>query len=465
MNQKQRNYLKIGGILGMAITSGLTAKFLVDENKAVPKPNIVLLLVDDMRWNSMGCAGNTVVQTPAIDRLAEEGVRFANARVTSAICMVSRASILTGQYMSRHGIDRFLTPLSNEALEKTYPAILKKAGYFTGYIGKYGVDNIIEGQFDFFTEYEGKHWIYDDKGDSVHVTKKNCSDALDFLQERPAESPFCLTVGFFAVHAEDNHPDQYRYQPESELLFQNTTIPVPETATEEFKDLLPPFIASEENEGRRRWHWRFDTPERYQRYMKAYYRMLAEVDQTIGILIEELKKQGAYENTVIIFMGDNGYFHGEHLLADKWYPYEESIRIPLIVIDPRIPLDKKGSVNNELVLNIDIAPGIIAAAGENAPPEMQGSDFSILYNGKKPKWRRDFYYEHPEVIDSSRIPASEAIVSGDAKYIWWPAYQCDEFFDLEKDPLEKQNRIADPNYQEIISDMKQRFQVMKSAAK
>ena len=465
MNQKQRSYSIFGGILGLAIASGLAAKYMVDKNNHTPKPNIILFLVDDLRWNSMGCAGNTVVQTPAIDILSSEGVRFTNARVTSAICMVSRASILTGQYMSRHGIDRFLLPLSDEAIENTYPALLKKAGYYTGYVGKYGVGNIKEGQFDFSEEYEGKHWIHDGKGDSIHVTKKNCKDALEFLQHRPSESPFCLSVGFFAVHAEDSHPDQYRYQPESEALFQNITIPVPETATEEFKDLLPPFIASEENEGRRRWHWRFDTPERYQHYMKAYYRMLAEVDQSVGILVEELKKQGVYENTVIIFMGDNGYFHGEHLLADKWYPYEESIRIPLIVVDPRIPNNKKGSINNELVLNIDVAPGIISAADATAPPEMQGSDFSMLYRDKNPVWRRDFYYEHPEVIDSTRIPSSEALVSKDAKYIFWPSYRFEEFFDLEKDPLEKQNLIANPNYQDKISDMKQRFLVLKSAAK
>jgi len=468
MNNEGKPYcefLKLGGFIGMAFASSVTAQDAVKGNRDVNRPNIVLLLVDDLRWNSLGCAGNPVVLTPNVDRLARDGVRFTQACVTSAICMVSRASILTGQYMSRHGIDRFLKTIPDEALEMTYPAILHRNGYYTGYVGKYGVGNIREGQFDFSTEYEGRHWFPEGNGDSVHVTQKNLRDALGFLKQRPAGRPFYLTVGFFATHAEDGHPDQYRYQPQSAKLFNDITIPVPETGAPEYLKLLPFFIASEENEGRRRWHWRFDNPEKYQRYMKAYYRLLYEVDQAVGSIITELKNQGAYNNTLIIFMGDNGYFHGEHQLADKWYPYKESIRIPLVVVDPRIPDKQRGTTSNALVLNIDIAPAMLGSAGIPVPAEMQGQDFGVLYEKRHPKWRTDFFYEHPVVLDEKRIPASEAVIAKNTKYIWWPSYRYEEYYDLKKDPCEVHNCMGDPGYRHKILRMKKRFAQVKSYAK
>ena len=463
--QSRRDFLKTGSLAGMAVATGAGVWRSAFQNREKPM-NILFLLADDLRWNSLGCAGNDIVKTPEIDKLAKDGIRFDNARVTTSICMVSRASLLTGQHMSRHGIDRFLTPLSDKAIESTYPAILRKSGYHTGYVGKYGVDRIKEGQFDFYREYEGLHWMTDENGNTVHVTQKNLNDALDFLKQRPVEKPFCLTVGFFATHAEDNNLDQYCYQPGSEELFRDTIIPIPETSSVEYLKKLPPFISSEENEGRRRWHWRFDTPEKYQRYMKAYYRMLAEVDQVVGELVASLKKEGVYENTLILFMGDNGYFQSEHQLADKWYPYEESLRVPLVVHDPRLPAGKRGQVSDEYVLNIDIAPFILAAAGRKVPGGMQGKDFSALYDQKgKTDWRQDFYYAHPVVIDKKRIPASEAIIARDSKYILWPDYNYEEFFDLEKDSKEKANRISDPSYAQKIGTLKERFNILKESAK
>jgi arylsulfatase A-like enzyme len=380
--------------------------------------------------------------------------------------MVSRATILTGQYMSRHHITTFGVQLPGSARAETYPAVLRKAGYYTGYIGKYGVGSIEKDQFDYSIEYEGKHWLPDGLRDSIHVTAKNERDALYFLKNRPKDKPFLLSVGFFAPHAEDEHPDQYRYQSSSETYYRDVTIPSPATATETAFKALPSFIGSEENEGRVRWHKRFDTPEKYQAYMKAYYRMVTEVDQAIGNIIAELKTQGVYENTLIIVMGDNGYFQSEHQLADKWYPYEESIRVPLIVHDPRLPLSKRNTSNNEFVLNIDLAPTIIAAAGEPVPSVMQGSDFSTLYLDKsETAWRQDFYYEHPTIFKSSFIPSSEALVTHSRKYIFWPEFQYEEYFNLKKDPCEEHNKIRNKEDQKTIQMMKKRFAELKESAK
>lgn len=461
MNDKMSMFFKIAKPLCLGVGFFMLSPII----QAAGKMNVVFLLADDLRWNSLGCMGNPIVITPNIDQLSREGIRFNNACVTTAICMVSRATILSGQYMSRHQVTQFGVQLPEKALEETYPAILRKAGYWTGYVGKYGVGKIKENQFDYSVEYEGKHWLPEGKGDSVHVTAKNEKDALVFLKNRPKEKPFLLSVGFFAPHAEDRHPDQYRYQPESEKYYQNDLIPVPKTATEEALKALPPFISSEKNEGRNRWHWRFDSPEKYQRYMKAYYRMVTEVDLSIGKIIAELKAQGVYENTLIIFMGDNGYFQSEHELADKWYPYEESIRVPLIVCDPRLPASKRNTSNDEFVLNIDIAPTIIAATGTPIPSAIQGRDFSVLYlNPKSPKWRQDFYYEHPVVNNKTFIPSSEALVTHHNKYIYWPDYQYEEYFDLKSDPYEEHNSITIKKDQPAIRALKKRFKELKKEA-
>ncbi len=465
---KENSFLfsKSAGILFLGGVSMLSNSCR-QQNKGSddPKLNVVFLLADDLRWNSLGCMGNSMLHTENIDALARTGVRFTNACVTTSISMVSRATCLTGQYMSRHKIREFGLPLSEEAFSQTYPAILREAGYWTGFVGKYGVGAIRNGDFDYSKSYEQKHWFPEGNGDSIHVTEKNSRDALEFLRNRPKEKPFSLSVSFFATHAQDNHPDQYRYQPESEKYYRDDIIPVPETASDTFFYSLPPFLATDANEGRIRWHWRFDTPEKYQKYMKAYYRMLTELDQVVGRIVEELKNQGVYENTLIIFMGDNGYFHGEHGLADKWYPYQESIRVPLIVHDPRLSSKNGNIVNDEFVLNIDIAPTIVAAAGQPVPEAMQGEDFSRLYlSAKKEAWRQDFYYEHPFVTNEKRIPSSEALVTHTDKYIWWPFYKYEEYFDLVMDPFEKHNGINDPENSARIREMKIRFAELKGMA-
>ena len=435
----------------------------IPENK---KLNVLFLLADDLRWNSLGCMGNSMLKTQNIDQLSREGVRFTNACVTTSICMVSRATLFTGQYMSRHGITSFGKAITEQAFTETYPAILKNAGYWTGYVGKYGVGKIRDKDFDYQVEYEAKHWQPDGNGDSIQITAKNQRDALTFLNSRPKEKPFCLTVGFFACHAQDNHPDQYLYQPQSEIYYKDDIIPIPKTATEKHLKALPSFLSDEENEGRIRWHWRFDTAEKYQRYMKAYYRMLTEMDLAIGQIINELKKQGVYDNTLIIFMGDNGYFHGEHGLADKWYPYQEALKVPLIVHDPRITHGKRNSTNDEFVLNIDIAPTIIAAVGKKIPEAMQGSDISPLYLAKKKKtWRKEFFYEHPVVLNERRIPASEALVTHVNKYIFWPNYNHEEYFDLKKDPYEENNGIKLSENSFAVGVLKERFKILKEKAK
>ncbi|HEX4946397.1 MAG TPA: sulfatase [Blastocatellia bacterium] len=428
------------------------------------KPNILILYADDWRHDTLGIAGNPIVKTPNLDGLARAGVRFTRAHVSTSICGVSRASLFTGQWMSRHGnpaFEMFKTPW-----RETFPGLLRANGYYVGHIGKWHNGKFPAEHFDFGRSYAGTHFLKQADGTTIHVTQKNENDALEFLRTRPKEKPFVLTLAFFATHAEDQNPKQYLYQPQSESLYQNVTIPIPKTAGDEYFQRLPKFIANEKNEGRNRWHWRFDTPEKYQQYMKAYYRLATEVDATIGRVLAELKANGLDDNTLVIFTTDNGYFHGEHGLADKWYPYEESIRVPLIVRDPRMPKNKRGTTNDDFVLNVDLAPSILAAANVAAPSGMQGRDFAPLYlAAKKPTWRQEFFYEHATIRNTDFIPSSEALVRRDVKYIYWPDFKHEELFDLKRDPHEENNLANDPKHKQTLQRLRQRFTELKAQAR
>lgn len=410
--------------------------------------NVVVLVADDQRWDSLGVAGNSVIQTPHLDRLASRGVIFTQARVTTSICMTSRASILTGQYMSRHGINRFGLSISPEAFQQTYQGQLSAAGYWTGFVGKYGVGAARREDFDFIRSYEAVHWL-DRGGEQVHVTEQNRRDALEFLRQRPKDRPFLLSVSFFAGHAEDGHPDQYRPQAWSEALYRDTVIPPPRFTDPRYLAALPPFLSDAKNEGRVRFGWRFDSQDKYQRSMINYYRLLTEMDAVVGEVVAELKSQQMEENTLIVFIGDNGYFHGDRGLADKWYPYEQALRVPLIVFDPRLPPSARGQVSSARALNIDIAPTVIAAASLPIPDRVQGVDLSEVYL-KTPaaELRETFLYEHPTITSRDRIPTSQAVVGVDYKYVCWPEWDYEQLFDLRTDDEEIYNLIADPEHAE-----------------
>lgn len=449
-------------VLGM-VTGSLSGQNPAPSAKSL---NVVLLIIDDARWDAIGAAGNTIVQTPRIDRLAKDGVRFEQARVTTSVCMVSRATLLTGQYMSRHGITAFGRPIAPDAFAHTFPAVLRQAGYWTGYVGKYGVGAARPGDFDFLRAYEGTHWMTTADGERVHVTEKNARDALDFLRARPRNQSFALTVGFFAAHAQDDAPEQYLPQEWSAKAYEGVRIPPPLRGDPRYLAALPPFLATEANEGRVRYHWRFDTPESYQAYMTRYYRLMTELDEAVGRIEDELRAQGVYEHTLVVAIGDNGYFQADRGLADKWYPYEESIRVPLIVRDPRLPPSRRGSVRREFALNLDVAPTLVAAAGLPVPGVMQGRDLSSLYlNATAPAWRDEFFYEHPTITRKERIPSSQAVIRQDWKYIEWPEFNYQQLFDLRSDPGELRNLAGQSALVAQQTNMRQQLDLWRQRAR
>lgn len=428
-----------------------------------PPLNILVLYADDWRADTLGVAGNPIVKTPHLDRLAADGLRFRHNYVTTSICGVSRASLLTGQWMSRHGnpaFAMFKTPWS-----ETYPGVLRSHGYRVGHIGKWHNGKFPAQAYDFGRSYQTTHWQTQPDGSQIHVTQKNEQDALEFLRTQPSGQPFCLTVAFFAPHAEDANPRQYLPQPTSRALYENTIIPVPATASADALRRLPPFIQDEKNEGRVRYHLRFDTPGKYQEMMKNYYRLCTEVDAAVGRIVEELRARGLLDRTLVVFTSDNGYFHGERGLADKWYPYEESIRTPLIVRDPRLSADRRGNTVDAITLNVDLAPTLLAAAGVPPPARMQGRDLAPLYGSAAPAdWRQEFFYEHATIGGIAKIPSSQAVVRREVKYVLWPEYGYEELFDLATDPAEAHNLAGREDHAATLADLRARLDDLRRAA-
>lgn len=421
-------------------------------------PNIIFLLTDDQRADALGVAGNKIIVTPNLDKLANEGVRFSNAYVTTSICCVSRASIFSGQFMHRHRIEDFVTSFSNDAWMETYPALLKQAGYKTGFIGKFGVGeekDMPKATFDYWKGFGGQG-VYenkDDEGNFIHLTEKMGNQAIEFIQNYSgSKAPFCLSVSFKAPHCQDGDLRQFIFDQNYANVLDKTTIPEKETNKDEYYKMFPEEWRKD-NEARARWEIRFSTPEKYQEMVKGYYRLIYGVDVVVGRIRSELEKLGLDKNTVIVFTGDNGFYLGEHGLAGKWYGHEESIRVPMFVYDPRNP--HSGEVLDQMVLNIDIAPTILEWAGIEKPAQMQGESLSQIINNKNTDWRTEFFYEHYILKRGNVciIPGSEGIVGSDYKYIRYMKepgkYIYEEMYDRKKDKLEINNLADNPEYSEL----------------
>jgi len=235
-------------------------------------------------------------------------------------------------------------------------------------------------------------------------------------------------------------------------LYEDFKFPKAKLSKDKYFEAQPDYVQKGEN--RTRWYWRYDTPEKYQHSMKGYYRMISEVDLEIGKIRKTLEENGMDKNTVIILMGDNGYFQGERQLAGKWLMYDNSIRVPLIIYDPRNPGHRTIS---DFTLNIDVAPTIMEFANETIPSTWQGISLADYVTGENPaSERKDFIVEHLWKVDI--IPASEGLRTKDWKYF---RYQDDlaheELYDLNKDPMEKKNLALNPKYKEILTAMRENF--------
>jgi arylsulfatase A-like enzyme len=428
------------------------------------RPNIVFVLCDDLRWNVLGCMGDKIIQTPNVDRLAREGVLFRNEFATTAICCVSRASILSGQYERRHGIPNFSKPFTSEQWAECYPAVLRRAGYRTGFIGKFGVGGkdaiaAMATNFDYWRGLPGQageFFIEPTDSTKTHATAKFGNEALEFLHGCTPSQPFCLSVSFNAPHARDNKPREFQPDLRDENLYATNIIPHSPTANEEFFAKLPVFV--QHSEARKRWERRFATATMFQDTMRDYYRLVTGIDREVGRMMTELAARGLADNTVIIFTSDNGWFAGDRGLADKWFEYEESIRLPLIIYDPRPGHERPGTEVTAMTLNLDAAQTILDLTGVAAPAGMQGRSLVPLLTGPAPgDWRTEFFYEHH--FAAKIIPPSEGVRTEKWCFIHWlkPNPELEELYDLEKDPLESKNLAADPKYAEVLAGLQAKW--------
>ncbi|WP_459509459.1 sulfatase family protein [Aquirufa sp. ROCK2-A2] len=430
--------------------------------KTAIKPNIIFILTDDQRSDALGYAGNKIIKTPEMDKLAKEGIYFKNAFVTTPICAASRASILTGLYERTHLYTFQQGNLKQGYADNSYPVLLKKAGYYTGFYGKLGVEYpYFQTMFDEGENYDRNTKYKDHRGyfyktldqDTVHLTRYTGQKAMDFIANSPQNKPFCLSLSFSAPHAHDPALDQYFWQPEVNDLYNDVDIPTPPMSSDADFMSQPAYVRNGENHTR--WLWRFDTPEKYQKSVKGYYRMISGIDLEIGKIRQKLKEKGLDKNTIIIFLGDNGYFLGERQLADKWLMYDRSLRVPMMIFDPRNAHHKE--IEDE-VLNIDIAPTIFGFAGINQPKSWQGLNLSSYVKNSFPaKSRRDFLCEHLWKVNI--IPSSEGFRTKKWKYFRYREdLKHEELYDLMKDPLEKNNLAFQPKYHKILLEMRKKME-------
>ena len=440
------------------VSVGLGGCSGVPEGVGNERPNILVLIADDQRWDQMSCAEQPLIpelQTPNLDRLAGQGVLFRNAFVTTPICAVSRACIMTGRYASTHGMNHFNTPLAPEVLSQSYPALLRDNGYRTGVLGKWGMG--IEGTeevFDVFDAWADQGGYFHETDDGkVHNAEWLANRAREFLQSCGPEAPFCLTVCFKSPH----HP--YHPDPRDEGLFEDVVIPARKSDTPEAYQALPSHMMEE---SLNRWCY-FDerkdeaTKEKFE---KDFLRCVVSLDRAVGEIMAALRDLDVEDNTIVVYLSDNGYLWGEHGLGGKWLLYEESIRVPIAFYGPCVPVSGRGARPAALALNIDVAPTILDLAGVPVPAGMNGASLRPILEGHEVPWREDFFLEHVGVIDvQPPIPDSRGVRDEEWKYIRYLTAdsEVEELYLLEADPLEMNNVVNDEDHAGIRERLRDRY--------
>jgi arylsulfatase A-like enzyme len=433
-----------------------------DSQPENEKPNIIFILTDDQRWSALGYSGNPLATTPEMDKLAEAGAYFRHAIATTPICSASRASIFSGVHERTHKYTFQTGSIRSEYMENAYPKLLKEAGYYNGFFGKFGVN--YPGREEMFDEVE----IYDRNnrfndyrgyfyktinGDTVHLTRYTGQKALDFIENVPSDKPFSLSLSFSAPHAHDGAPLQYFWQEEPDMLYQNMEMPKADISEDKYFEALPKPV--KEGFNRVRWFWKNDTPEKYQHSTKGYYRMIYGIDLEIAKIREKLAEKGLDENTVIILLGDNGFFLGERQISGKWLMYDNSIRVPLIVYDPRA---KNHRVIDEMGLNIDVPATILDFAGIDIPEIYQGRSLVPLVTGEEKTLNRDtILIEH--LWEFEHIPPSEGVRTAEWKYLRYVNDKSsEELYNLKNDPKEINNLVSKAGYATELKKLRNKLE-------
>jgi len=452
------------GIAGKARPSqSVSEKAKPPDRRSDRRPNIVVIVSDDHRWDLMSCTGNPYMKTPQLDRLAREGCLFDNAFAVCGVCSPSRAAILTGKYAHQcrapYIIWKNNTFLANET---PFPARLHAAGYHTAHFGKW---HLGEGQLPKpgYDHWAGFEWLGQYTDTKVWINGKmkqfeGYSDdilstlAAAYIEERAKTSqPFCLYLGLKAPHL------HFKYPPRLEHALDGIEIPKPDSYDEDydrtgkapclkgnvirietFRGGLPLFKNS------------------WEKYIKSYYRSALSIDDSVGRVMRALDEAGVADDTILIYTSDQGYTLGEHGMTEKHYAYEQVMRVPMLVRYPR--RIKPGSHPKEMVLTLDIAPTLLDLCGQQIPSEMVGQSWRRLFEADRhpvKEWRDDFLFEFASA--NPKLPAQLAVRTDRYKLITYQHFPDRELYDLQEDPREMRNVADRLEYAPVLADMRNRL--------
>ncbi|WP_174296399.1 sulfatase family protein [Sphingomonas bacterium] len=451
-----------GGAFGLyswatdAAATGVRRSRTLARVPGVRPRNILVVLTDDHRYDALGfLKPQDFVETPTLDRLAREGTHFRNAFVTTALCSPSRASIFTGLYAHQHKVVDNNHPIPPGLV--FYPEYLQAAGYQTAFIGKWHMGDETDAPqpgFDRWVSFKGQG-SYLPSADGLNVDGRRVAQrgyitdeltdyALDWLGARDRTRPWMMHLAHKAVHAEfipaARHAGRY----------DGATFRYPAS----MRAGVPGRPAWVENQ-RNSWHGvaypyhgKLDVGAYYKRYMET----LLAVDEGLAQILDLLERRGELDDTLILYLGDNGFMFGEHGLIDKRAAYEESMRVPMIARCPA--LFPAGGTVEQVVANIDIAPTMLAAAGLQAPAGLAGADMLPLAAGRAVPWRRDLLYEYYWERNFPQTPTVHALREDRYKYMHFHGiWDIDELYDLAADPQENDNLLARPGHEELAERM------------
>ncbi len=486
MNRRHAITTALGGALAGTMASC--------SKPSARRPNVLFVMTDDHAAGATGCYGNPLVRTPVLDRLASEGVRFTNAFCTNSLCAPGRATVITGTYSHRN---RILGNSERKGAEEhldqslpTFPGLLQASGYRTALVGKWHMADDPRG-FDYWCVLPGQGVYFNPefienghrKSFPGYASDVTTDLALRFLEQAGADKPWCLVYQHKAPHRPFLPPPRHAH------LYDGVELPYPATfddgyatrkvaaAAEDMRfDLsLAPDYAREIPKGldpaaRKRWI--------YQRFVKDYYGAIAGVDDNLGRVLDHLRKTGQYDNTLIVYTTDNGFFVGDHGWYDKRFMYEPALRVPLIVKPPGgmgATGGAGGKVAAPMAVNIDYAPTILDYAGCAIPETMQGVSLRPVIEGGVPRgWRQSMYYAYFEnswelagkgkeaMSDPSfafftphRIGPHRGVRTGTHKLIhYYSEGDYWELFDLRSDPNELRNLYGQPEFGALTGELK-----------
>jgi arylsulfatase A-like enzyme len=460
---------------------------------AASRPNIVFIFSDDHAYQAISAYDDPrkLIQTPNLNRIANEGIRFDRCLVPNSICGPSRATVLTGKYSHANG---FYNNINSrfDGSQVTFPKLLQAAGYQTAIVGKWHLVSDPTG-FDYWDILPGQGVYYNPPmirmGERLkpegYITDIITDRSLDWLRKRDREKPFLLMCQHKAPHREWEPNLKYlghdhdRKYPEPETLFDDYSgrgkaerqqdmmisrtmndldlkLTTPTTLTEEQRKQWDAYYGPRNDEFRQanlqgqdlvRW--------KYNRYLHDYLACIKSVDESVGRILKYLADEGLAENTIVVYSSDQGFYLGEHGWFDKRWIFEESVRAPLLVRWPGVT--KPGSVNKDIVSNLDFAETFLEAAGVPLPNGMQGRSLVPLLKGQTPSdWRKSFYYHYYEHPGTHDVPRHYGVVTDRYKlvYFYEPAFGYWELFDLQKDPHELRNVLDTPEYKSTAKELR-----------